>query len=54
MSRAQSDIFQKTGKHDPVLQRRIDALRLRVKAEKKKKKGKKKSSQLKIPTSTPT
>ena len=37
MSREQSNFFQKYGRHDPILQRRIDALRLRVKKKKKKK-----------------
>jgi len=38
MSRAQSDHFRKFGEHDPLLQRRIDALLKRAKATPKKKK----------------
>ena len=47
MSRAQSDHYRKYGEHDPILQRRIDALMKRAKKKSPKKgtavaKGKKK------------
>ena len=47
MSRAQSDHYRKHGEHDPILQRRIDALMKRAKKKSPKKgtaiaKGKKK------------
>ena len=47
MSRAQSDHFRKYGEHDPLLQKRIDALRIKKGLAKAKPK-KKKSNSLKI------
>ena len=38
MSRAQSDHYRKHGEHDPILQRRIDALMKRAKKKTKKSK----------------